>query len=234
MITDNDFLNYMRDLNLLSITFRILMAMAVGGILGIERGRRHRPAGFRTYMLVSVGATLVMLTNQYAFVQFNSSDVVRMGSQVVSGIGFLGAGTIIITRRNQVKGMTTAAGLWAAGCSGLAIGIGFYEGALLGGLAIFIIMAFMQHLDDYIQTHSKRIDLYIEFEENIPFASLRNFLHNNQYVVLDVQSNKTRYDRAGKIINSATVQIKSLTKRTHSVMLEEITKAPGVVDVDEL
>jgi len=88
--------------------------MLLGGILGIERGRKYRPAGFRTYMLVCLGTTIVMLTNQYVYERYGGGDPVRMGAQVISGIGFLGAGTIIVTGHNQVKGLTTAAGLWAA------------------------------------------------------------------------------------------------------------------------
>ena len=113
-----------REVTYLAIVLRITVAVILGGILGLERGLKNRPAGLRTYMLVCVGSCLIMLTNQYIFQVFGAGDPVRMGAQVVSGIGFLGAGTIVVTRRNQIMGLTTAAGLWASAAVGLAIGIG--------------------------------------------------------------------------------------------------------------
>lgn len=130
-------LSYLREINLASVCLRIVLSLIIGGILGLERGRKNRPAGFRTYILVCLGSTLVMMTNQYVYQVFGTSDPTRMGAQVVSGIGFLGAGTIIVTGRQQIKGITTAAGMWTSACCGLAIGIGFYEGAIAGGIIVF-------------------------------------------------------------------------------------------------
>ena len=120
------------ELNMISTFFRLLLALICGGILGIERGKKNRPAGFRTYMLVCVASAMVMITNQYISNMYSTGDPSRMGAQVISGIGFLGAGTIIVTGRNRVKGLTTAAGLWASACIGLTIGVGFYSGAIIG------------------------------------------------------------------------------------------------------
>ena len=120
-----------REVTYLAVGLRIFSAVIIGGLLGLERGLKNRPAGLRTYMLVCVGACLIMLTNQYIYQVYGTGDPVRMGAQVVSGIGFLGAGTIIVTRRSQIKGLTTAAGLWAAAGVGLTLGIGFYEAAVV-------------------------------------------------------------------------------------------------------
>ena len=109
-----------REVTYLAVALRIVAAIIIGGMIGLERGMKNRAAGLRTYMLVCVGSCLVMLTNQFIFQSFGTGDPVRMGAQVVSGIGFLGAGTIIVTRRSQIKGLTTAAGLWAAAGVGLA------------------------------------------------------------------------------------------------------------------
>lgn len=126
-----------RELTAAGIWIRILAAVLFGGILGIERGMKNRPAGLRTYMLVCIGACVVMLVNQYVYQVYHTGDPVRMGAQVISGIGFLGAGTIVVTPHNQIRGLTTAAGLWAAACVGLALGLGLYEIALAGGAAVF-------------------------------------------------------------------------------------------------
>ena len=128
----------LRELNWASIVLRLTLAILCGGIIGIERGRKGRTAGFRTHVLVCIGATLTVLTNQYMMQYFGGGDPARLGAQVINGIGFLGAGTIIVTGRHKVKGLTTAAGLWASACLGVAIGAGFYEGALAGFAAIFL------------------------------------------------------------------------------------------------
>lgn len=133
----DDIIAYLREMNMASVLFRLVLAMFAGGILGLERVRKRRPAGSRTYMLVSVGAALAMLLGQYEFAMVTGPwaeaaaeigqrvDVSRFGAQVINGIGFLGAGTILVTGRQQVKGLTTSAGLWASACMGLAIGAGF-------------------------------------------------------------------------------------------------------------
>ena len=153
-------LDSLRDLNIYSIILRVFLALIMGGVLGVERGKKNHPAGFRTHMLVCLGATLVMMTNQYVFQRFQTSDPVRMGAQVISGIGFLGAGTILVTGRNQIRGITTAAGLWASACCGLAIGIGFYEGALVGGVLIIFVMSALNMANDMIRRNSKIIEVY--------------------------------------------------------------------------
>ena len=129
-----------REITELSIVLRILSALLVGGIIGLERGTKNRPAGLRTYMLVCVGSCLIMLTNQYIYQFTGAGDPMRLGAQVVSGIGFLGAGTIMVTKRNQIRGLTTAAGLWASAGVGLALGIGFYEAAITSTVSIYCIL----------------------------------------------------------------------------------------------
>ena len=112
----------------------------LSGFIGFEREHSHRPAGFRTHILVAVGSSLVMLTSVYVFdAQGMSGDVTRMSAQVLSGIGFLGAGTIL-REGFSVKGLTTAASLWAVACIGIAVGAGFYAGALVATLVIYLTL----------------------------------------------------------------------------------------------
>lgn len=163
----------LRELTLLSVFLRILTAIVLGGAIGMERGMKNRPAGLRTYMLVCIGACIVMITNQYAVQVFGAGDPVRMAAQVVSGIGFLGAGTIIVTSRNQIKGLTTAAGLWASACVGLAVGIGFYEVALIGAVSIFVVLTLLHLWDSYMRRNLRAVELYVELEQAV---SLGEFL----------------------------------------------------------
>ena len=160
-----------------AIVFRILFSLILGGILGLERGLKNRPAGLRTYILVCMGSCIVMMTNQYVYQVYDTGDPVRMAAQVISGIGFLGAGTIIVTNRNQIKGLTTAAGLWASACIGLSIGIGLYEVAIVGGAAIFIVLTLLNHWDYFIRNRAKDVEVYVKIPEKMTFSF---FLHESK------------------------------------------------------
>lgn len=126
----------------IEILTRLALACVLGGLIGIERERNKHPAGLRTHVLVCISATLVMLCNIYIFEKyknFTNVDPARLGAQVISGIGFLGAGTII-KEGVSVRGLTTAASLWAVACLGIAVGLGFYAGAVLATSFILIIL----------------------------------------------------------------------------------------------
>lgn len=132
----------------IDMILRLLAAALLGGIVGLERESKRRAAGLRTHLLVSMGSALVMITSQYVFYQYQglaAIDPTRLGAQVISGIGFLGAGTII-KQGASVKGLTTAASLWAVACIGLAVGAGYYLAAVVAAvivvLALFLLEKF--------------------------------------------------------------------------------------------
>ncbi len=143
-----DLVGNLRDLNILSVAVRLLLAMLFGGTIGFERGIRHRAAGLRTHMLLSVGAASTMMVSQFLYASYDVGDPARLSAQVISGIGFLGAGTVIITRHNEIKGLTTAASVWATACMGLAVGVGFYECAIIMYILLIIILLLMNVLDN--------------------------------------------------------------------------------------
>jgi len=222
----------LREINMLSICIRIILSLVIGGILGMERGRKNRPAGFRTYILVCFGSTLVMMTNQYIYQCFGTSDPARMGAQVISGIGFLGAGTIMVTGRHQIKGITTAAGLWTSACCGLAIGIGFYEAAIVGGIVIFLIMEFLEKTDGIIKRHSPVMEVYMEFHGKKLFGSFLAYARESGLDITNIQMSKNKYMKDSMICIICTVE--SHEKRTHGEMLDLIGNAEGVDFVEEL
>lgn len=176
-----------REFTYLEAGLRILMAIVLGGMIGMERGLKNRPAGLRTYMLVCLGACIVMLTNQYVYEAFGVGDPVRMGAQVVSGIGFLGAGTIIVTARNQIKGLTTAAGLWASACVGLALGIGLYAVSIMGSVAIFVILTLLHELDFRMRRSTKQVEVYVELKHNVAVGQFLDFVRDRQYEPSNLQ-----------------------------------------------
>ena len=180
-------IDMLREVTWISVIVRILVAFLLGGVLGVERGLKQRPAGLRTYMLVCVGACMIMLTNQYIYQIFGTGDPVRMGAQVVSGIGFLGAGTIIVTKHSQIKGLTTAAGLWAAAAVGLATGIGFYEAAIIGAAVIFFTLTVLNRLDMKMHRKARYFDMYIELPKQISLGSFIHDAREKDIIVDDLQ-----------------------------------------------
>ena len=221
-----------RELTLLSVFVRIVIAIVLGGAIGMERGMKNRPAGLRTYMLVCIGACIVMITNQYAVQVFGAGDPVRMGAQVVSGIGFLGAGTIVVTKRNQIRGLTTAAGLWAAAAVGLAIGIGFYEAAALGGCAIYFVLTVMHRWDDRLHRTSKIMEVYVELSTAVTLGS---FIRGIRELGLEIDSLQLDHtESAEEGIRSFIVTLKSKIKRNHQQPLDNIRAVEGVVYLEEL
>lgn len=147
MLLEN--ISILRDLTLTSVLFRTFLAMLLGGILGYEREKKRHPAGFRTYLVVCLGSSLAMMTGIYLNDLTGNGDPARIAAQVISGIGFLGAGTILVTRQRQVRGLTTAAGLWASACLGLALGAGFYSGAIVSFLAIWCSLWILRIVDQH-------------------------------------------------------------------------------------
>ena len=153
----------LRAVTMASITLRMLLSVLCGGLIGIEREYKRRPAGFRTHILICLGAAMVSLTSQFLFLNMHYYlDVSRMSASVTAGIGFIGAGSIIVTRQQRVKGLTTAAGLWAAAIIGLAVGSGFYEGALLATVLVLLAEAFLSKLEYWMMDHAPEINLYME------------------------------------------------------------------------
>lgn len=167
------FMNGLNDITAVSAFLRLFLAVVFGGVVGIERRQKRRAAGMRTHILVCLGAALVMVTNQYIFIRFAASDPTRLGAQVISGIGFLGVGTIIVDRHQQVRGLTTAAGLWSCACMGLALGCGFYSGATMAFLFIVLTETVLNNLENTILSHSRRVEVYTEF---IRYSNINEFV----------------------------------------------------------
>ena len=221
----------LREITYLSIALRIVIAVLCGGALGLERGMKHRPAGMRTYMLVCVGSCLIMLTNQYLFQVTQAGDPMRLGAQVVSGIGFLGAGTIVVTRYNRIKGLTTAAGLWSAAGVGLALGVGFYEAALIAGFAIFVVMTLLQRWDDSLHSKTRAVEIYVELEETTSVGDFIRAIRELELEISNVQMepNSTESNTRGMI---ATLKAKKRGK--HDELMERIREIQGVTYLEEL
>lgn len=174
-----------REISMMATAIRMLLAVLCGGLIGIEREYKRRPAGFRTHILICLGAAITTMTGQFLALQLHyPTDMSRLGAQVVAGIGFIGAGTIIVTRHQRVKGLTTAAGLWASAVVGLALGAGFYEGGIGAAFLILLAETIFSKLEFYIMRHTPEVNLYVQYTGRTALEeALRLFQQKNVRVV---------------------------------------------------
>lgn len=222
----------LRELTYLAVGLRILASLIMGGVLGLERGMKNRPAGLRTYMLVCVGSCLIMMTNQFIFQTTGTGDPTRMSAQVVSGIGFLGAGTIIVTRRNQIKGLTTAAGLWASACVGLALGVGFYEAAMIGGFAVFGVMTLLQRMDNRMHAKTKALEVYIELARDMPLSDFLRQLQQFNLDARDIQREGPTGSTSGS--RAYIISLRAGKRRDMHDIIDDVQSIEGVLYLEHL
>lgn len=211
----------------LEILLKLILACILGGIVGFEREHMNRPAGFRTHILVCVGSALIMVTSQYIFEMYEGRvnvDPTRLGAQIVSGIGFLGAGTIIRDGFN-VRGLTTAASLWAVSAVGIAVGIGFYEGAIIATILIFATLILLKRIEWNISKRNRHSTLYIE-ADNIPgqIAKISSVLDKYSIVIkkIDFVNGEEDAEMLMKLL------VKLPGKLQTSTFINELHKISGV------
>ena len=237
-------LPYLRELNLCSMCLRILLAMFVGGFLGLDREQKHRPAGFRTYMLVAVGAAATTILSQYLNLMLdtrwlaayqimgNRTDVVRLGTQVISGTGFLAAGTILVTGKQEVKGLTTAAGLWASACMGLACGAGFLECVVVSFLLVVLCMRVFPSIQTAILNRSRNMIVYLETENILQLSSVVNFIKREDIRVYSLEIDKETPEHMDCI--AAIIDMRLPMQLYHAELIAALSTLDGVISIDEV
>lgn len=228
----NKLIEILSEINIISIFVRMVLAMILCGVIGIERGIKNRPAGFMTYLLVGCGSTLIMITNQYIADNYVGIDPTRMAAQVVSGIGFLGAGTIITTSKREIRGLTTAAGLWAAAAVGLAIGIGFYSAAVIGTVLIMLSLIWLKKIDAYVKTHARVIEIYLEYNRDFLMKKLLDYFEEQQYELFDMEIGKIK-TLEGELGN-LNFMLDLKQKVNHGILISQIEKISGITNVREV
>lgn len=228
-----DIFQSLRELNMLSLSLRMLLAVVCGGLVGLEREYKRRPAGFRTHILICLGAAMTTLTSQFLlFVMNYPTDIARLGAQVIAGIGFIGAGTIIVTRRQRVKGLTTAAGLWASAIVGLALGAGFYEGALIATALILLAELLFSKLEYRILASSPEINIYMEYSHPAELDGVLKLLRRRNISILSMEI--TRSDRSAERNACVIFSLRLSRKTPPNALIEEMNKCDGVLLVQEL
>ncbi len=223
----------LRDITLASVALRLVLAVLCGGVVGLEREYKRRSAGFRTHILICLGAAMTTMTSQHLFLNMHYYlDMARMGAGVVSGIGFIGAGTIIVTRHQRVKGLTTAAGLWAVAIVGLALGAGFYEGGLCTAALILLAELLFARLEYWIMDNAPEINLYMEYADKACLERVLKLYREWNLTVLNMEITR---DSSSETHNACAIFSLRLHRKSNArKILAELSQVEGMVSVEEL
>lgn len=184
------------NLNIWSILLRVILAVIIAGAIGLERAARKQAAGLRTYILVGISSTMIMITSQFLLESYGTGDPARFGAGVLSGIGFLGAGTIMFTSKSQVKGLTTAAGIWAVACIGLCIGCGFYTIGLIVFAIIFLALKVLPKIEKIFIGKRGYLEIHIEFEQRANLKTFIGLVREKGLKIISVEHNPA-YSNSG-------------------------------------
>ena len=219
------------EFNDVTALIRLLLALLASGILGMERTRKLRPAGMRTYMLVCIGACSTMLGGIYLYETFGPGfDPARMAAQVISGIGFIGAGTIMVTPHQKVRGLTTAAGLWAVACLGINIGVGNYVIALGVFVAMLITMFVADKLEVIFFRHLRRIHVTVLMQSLETVSVIRDNMKELDITLSNLEFSKAVEDNGV----SLTCFLRLKHRTDHQTAIELLESTPGVLYVELL
>ena len=228
-----NFQTYIQDFNTGSIVIRLLLAVIFGGLIGMERGKKNFTAGTRTITLVCLGSCLVIIVNEYLRIKSNNTiDPTRIAAQIINGVGFLGAGTIMVTEENKVRGLTTAASLWVSAIIGIAIGSGFLLGAFLGFLFSIIAITNFQKYNQWYAQFDRYIELYLEIDPDIGMKQVRSYAKENNFSIKSLH----RKNKKPLFVDDMCIIIEFDTcgRRNHSSIVNCLQHIEGIHYCEEI
>jgi Uncharacterized membrane protein len=222
----------LRDLTVLNTVIHLFVAMILGTAIGLERSYKNRPAGFRTHILVCVGACIASMTGIYLYLNMHlPTDISRLGAQVVSGLGFIGGGTIIVINNKKIKGLNTAAGLWVCGIIGLAVGAGFYEGAILGTILVLLVETVFSVLGDKIP-HNEAFQLLLQYNDKNALNGVMRYCKDQRMVINNLAATGQRDETHS--VYSVVLTVRPRKKVDHDKIRNYINDIPGIIAVETL
>lgn len=226
--------DFAREMTTLSIAVRMIAAFLCGGLIGLEREFKRRTAGFRTHILISLGACIAILTNLYLYQAMHLyTDISRLGAQVIAGIGFIGAGTIIVTKRRRVKGLTTAAGLWTAAIIGLACGAGFLECAILATAMVLLAEMLLVRLEYALNTKADDARFYLEYAKAETMEEILRLLREKKFTVSDLEiTRSTGEENVPRFC--AMLAVKATRKKLDEEFTQSLNALDDVIQVEEI
>ena len=222
-----------RDMTFWAILARLTLAVVCGGLIGAEREIKRRPAGFRTHILICLGSAITTLTSQYMLFQHLFNDIARLGAQVISGIGFVGAGTIIVTRDKRVKGLTTAAGLWAAAIIGLTCGAGYVECAIFATAMVLVAELLLIKIEYRFAGKINDVNLYVEYAHAEVIENILRAIRDKGIKLGGIEINRI----AGKDDEHhycAVITMRANKKQMDEDVIKELNGIEDVLTVEEL
>ena len=234
---------YLKEFNFVSVVVRLVLAMTSGALIGYGREKKERNAGLRTYMLISIGSALTLLISFYEYEMLQGGwasvvaeiglkfDGTRFGAQVLAGIGFLAAGTIIASAHQQVSGLTSAIGLFAAAVLGIASGAAFYECVVPAIVIIIFSMEVLQPLEVLYKRRLRNITITIKYLNPTDIEMIKETIENQGAQLFDIDPEEPDEDNYPSAIFSMKM---SKEKSSHSEMLSSIAELPCVLSLHEL
>ncbi len=219
------------ELNIVSLILRMLIATLLGGVIGLERGASGQSAGIRTFALVCVGAAGCAIVNLYLFYTTGSADTARIPSTVISGIGFLGVGTIVVTGKNYVRGLTTAATLWSTAVLGLLVGSGFIAGSFICFLTIMFIVVVLNKASMFQEEIASKFMMYLELDREAGIEHFLEYMNSHGYdvSVLEKQNASIHVDDIGLLVSCNIHKHKS-----HTNLINDLFTLDSVHYVEEI
>ena len=219
---------YLQSFNAVTVILRVLLAALAGALVGLEREFHGRAAGMRTHMMVALGAALTAMIGLYTVHELGmDTDPLRVGAQVISGVGFLGAGTILLRGGgSRITGLTTAAGLWTAASIGLAVGIGFYVGAFMTVIAVMLTFTLITSVEHFLNRKRQRMAIYLELEGVDAVAPMLDRL-NTEFGLLEAQVTPPRSGTAPHVGMEILVRVPQ--KLSTAENLKRFSELPWVV-----
>ncbi|MBR5094793.1 MAG: MgtC/SapB family protein [Oscillospiraceae bacterium] len=228
------FFDPIREMTFLAVFVRMIAAVVCGGLIGLEREFKRRAAGFRTHILIALGAAISMLTNLYLYqVMHLYTDVARLSAQVITGIGFIGAGTIIVTKHRRVKGLTTAAGLWAAAIIGLACGAGYLECALFSTAMVLLAELVLVKIEYRFMTKQEEARLYVEYKKAECIEKILEVTKRKDTILGDLEITRTSAEEGAPVF-CAILTVRGQRKKLDEDLLRDLQALEDVVQVEEV
>ncbi len=227
-------LDFVREMTFLGVSVRLVLAVLCGGLIGIEREYKRRPAGFRTHILICLGAAVTTLTSQYLYLVLGLyTDVARLGAQVVAGIGFIGAGTIIVTNRQRVKGLTTAAGLWTSAIIGLVCGAGYIEGAVFATFMVLVAELLLVKIEYRFARKLTDTNVYIEYYKAESIEHIVHSLREHKVKMSGLEISRVT-DDDGRHRYSAVITVQASRNGLDTGLLKGLQSMDNILTVEEL
>lgn len=226
--------DFARSMSFSAVAVRMLAAVLCGGLIGLERELKRRPAGFRTHILICVGGAITILTNLYLYqVMHLYTDISRMGAQVIAGISFIGAGTIIVSKHRRVKGLTTAAGLWTVGIIGLVCGAGYLELALFVSAMVLLAEIFLSKLEYRFARRIRDVNLYVEYRHSGDVQPIMDALNANGAEVADLEISRVT-DEEENHYYAAVFSVQVQRSVLNEQVIPAVTALENVMTVEEM